>query len=81
MVATRVRGVSEFVDTGATGWLEPPGDDGALAARVAGLLDRPEEAAAFGEASRTPVAELFSDMGTVEAHAELYGSSLSAGAR
>lgn len=72
VVATRVGGVSEVVDDGATGWLVPRGDEVALAARVAGLLDRPEEAAAFGEAAKALVAERFSSARTVEAHAELY---------
>lgn len=72
VVATRVGGISEVVDDGATGWLVPQGDDVALAARVAGLLERPESAAAFGEAARTLVAERFSAARTVEAHAELY---------
>jgi glycosyltransferase involved in cell wall biosynthesis len=72
VVATRVGGVSEVVHDGVTGWLVPQGDDRALAARVAGLLDRPEEAAAFGEAAKALVAERFSAARTVEAHAELY---------
>lgn len=72
VVATRVGGVSEVVDDGVTGWLVSPGDDVALAARVAGLLDRPEEAAAFGQAAKAHVAERFSAARTVEAHAELY---------
>lgn len=72
VVATRVGGVSEVVDDGVTGWLVPQGDDGATAARVARLLDRPEEAAAFGEAAKALVTERFSAARIVEAHAELY---------
>lgn len=72
VVATRVGGVSEVVDDGATGWLVSQGDDGALSARVARLLERPEEAAAFGEAAKALVADRFSAARTVEAHADLY---------
>jgi len=72
VVATRVGGVSEVVDEGVTGWLVSPANDVALAARIAGLLDRPEEAAAFGVAAKALVAGRFSAAKTVEAHAELY---------
>lgn len=59
-VATRVGGVPEVVHDGETGYVVPPGDPAALAARVGSLIDRPEAAAAMGRAGREWVRSRFS---------------------
>ncbi len=52
VVATAVGGVGEIVADGYTGFVTPPGDAQALAARIAELLRQPERAAAMGRAGR-----------------------------
>jgi glycosyltransferase involved in cell wall biosynthesis len=55
VVTTRVGGMPEFVDDGATGYLVPPDDPAALAAAVTRYLeeaDRPRFAAAIAEKRR-----------------------------
>ena len=58
VVATRVGGVPDIVSDGRDGVLVEPGDPGALAAAVAGLLADPERAAKLGAAARGRVAEM-----------------------
>jgi glycosyltransferase involved in cell wall biosynthesis len=52
VVATGVGGVGEIVAEGYTGFVTPPGDAEALAARLADLLRQPDRAAALGLAGR-----------------------------
>jgi len=60
VVATRVGGNPEVVQDGATGFLVPPRDSGALVDAVARLLDNRALAAAFGEAGRKRAEREFS---------------------
>lgn len=59
VVASRVSGIPEVVEDGRTGWLVPAEDPGALAAALAEVLDRPDEARRRGEAGRRRVDERF----------------------
>ncbi len=59
VVASRVSGIPEVVEDGRTGWLVPPEDPGALAAALAEVLERPDEARRRGEAGRRRVDERF----------------------
>jgi len=60
VVATRVGGNPEVVEDGATGFLVPPRDSGALVDAVARLLSNPALAAAFGQAGRKRAEREFS---------------------
>ena len=71
VVATRVGGVPEIASEG-TAELVAPGDPGALAAAIAGLLDDPERARRQAEAARARVRELFSAEANAEATLALY---------
>lgn len=51
-VCTAVGGIPEIVDDGVTGYLVPPRDPAALAARLVELLNAPEHAAKMGRAAR-----------------------------
>jgi glycosyltransferase involved in cell wall biosynthesis len=59
VVASRVSGIPEVVADGATGWLVPPEDPGALAAALAEVLADPAEAARRGAAGRRLLDERF----------------------
>jgi glycosyltransferase involved in cell wall biosynthesis len=52
VVASDVGGLREIVQHGSTGLLVPPGDPGALAAALDGLLDDPEQRKRMGAAAR-----------------------------
>jgi glycosyltransferase involved in cell wall biosynthesis len=60
VVVTDGGGSQEIVLDGKTGFLVPPRDPGALADRIAYLLDWPEEATRMGEAGRRRIGEHFS---------------------
>ncbi len=59
VVAADVGGNPEAVVHGETGLLVPPGDSEALARAMLWLLERPAEAAGYGEAGRRRVGERF----------------------
>lgn len=56
VVASAVSGIPEVVLDGETGWLVPPEDPETLAAALAEVVGRPEEAQRRGEAGRRRVA-------------------------
>jgi glycosyltransferase involved in cell wall biosynthesis len=66
-VSTRLAGVPEMVVDGETGLLVPEKDPAALASALARALDRPEEAARFGQAGLTRAKALF-DQKTTARH-------------
>ncbi len=59
VVATRVGGTAELVEDGVSGFLVPPGDASALAARINALLDDASLRQRFGEAGRAHVTRAF----------------------
>jgi glycosyltransferase involved in cell wall biosynthesis len=73
VVATDVGGVAEVVRDGASGFVVPPGDAAALAARVGTLLDDPEAARAIGLAGREWVRARFGSERLVDDLTALYG--------
>lgn len=72
VVASDVGGNAECVANGVTGFIVPHEDVDALAARLTELLCDTAESAAFGEAGRQRVAELFDVEAMVRRTAELY---------
>lgn len=60
VVATRVGGLPELVEDGCTGYLVPPADPPALAARLHDLASNADRRDAMGLAARTRVRERFS---------------------
>ena len=80
VVATDVGGAREAIAEGETGYLVPPGDDRAMAARVVALLGDPARARAMGEAGRRAVGRKFSCEAQLENTLRLY-EGLLAGAR
>ena len=59
VICTRVGGLPELVVDGVTGFLVPPNDPAALAARIAQLISQPELARAMGRAARRRIEEHF----------------------
>ncbi len=74
-VATAVGGNAEAVEDRVTGLLVPPKDLPALAAALASLLERPEEAAAIGARGGRRVRENFGLARMSEALEALYASA------
>jgi glycosyltransferase involved in cell wall biosynthesis len=72
VVATRVGGMTETVESGRTGYLVEPGDVDGLAAAIVGVLARPDRGAALGLAGRERALRLFSWEARVHTLAGLY---------
>jgi len=60
LIASNVGGIPEIVHDGATGFLVPPADSSALAAKLAYLFDHPAEARALGRNAKALVKTDFS---------------------
>ena len=74
VVATAVGGIPEAVVDGSTGWLVPPGDDGAFADALAAAADAASRRAAMGEAARKHFRERYSLERMIDAYAVLLGA-------
>jgi glycosyltransferase involved in cell wall biosynthesis len=74
VVATRVGGLPELVEHGATGLLVAPADPSALALAIERLLQDPDLASAMGAAGRKRAAECFSVERMVSATSEIYAA-------
>jgi glycosyltransferase involved in cell wall biosynthesis len=74
VVATDVGGVRHVVEHGRTGWLCPPGDAAALAARLAELVAHPGLAEVAGQEGRRLVTARFGLQEAAARHLELYRS-------
>jgi glycosyltransferase involved in cell wall biosynthesis len=72
VVATRVAGVPEAVEDGASGLLVVPEDDRALATALLALLGDPERRRAFGARGRALLAERFAIDAVCARHLELF---------
>jgi glycosyltransferase involved in cell wall biosynthesis len=71
-VATAVGGIPEVIDDGQSGYLVPPGDAGALAGRIAALLDNDAQRQAMGLATRERVRRDFSCAGMSRQYHDLF---------
>jgi glycosyltransferase involved in cell wall biosynthesis len=76
-VVTDVGGAREAITEGETGYVVAPGDEEALAARVAALLRDPEGARLMGERARRVVEQKFSCRAQLERVEGLYERLLS----
>jgi len=74
MVATGVGGTADIVAHGVNGLLVPPGDPGALAEAIAGVLSEEERLQAFGQAARMMARHKFSLDGHVDRKLELWSN-------
>jgi glycosyltransferase involved in cell wall biosynthesis len=72
VVATAVNGCPEIVSDQESGYLAPPGDTVAWAARVSELLGNPERAAAMGKKGRAIAEQRFSIQVTTAHTEQLY---------
>lgn len=74
-VCTAVGGMPEVVDDGVTGFVVPPNDPAALAAKIRWLREHPAEARQMGQAARQRVLDRFSWDRVVDRCLEAYGIS------
>lgn len=72
VVASAVAGIPEVVQDGATGVLVSPGDAGALASALMGLIDDPRARQRLGQAARAYVVERLDRTSAVRAIAPLF---------
>lgn len=77
IVATDIPGCQEIVRPGATGWLVPARDAGALADALQQAIDRPDLRAQYGAAVRTSIATDFSMRRIASETIEIYNEMLS----
>jgi len=75
VIGSAVGGIPELVDHGRTGWLVPPGDEAALAARLAWVLEHPPETAAAGARAREFAMGFFSSDGYVRNYQRLFAAA------
>ena len=76
VVATSVGGNRQLIQDGKTGFLTPPEDAGAAAARIVDLLENPSLAHALGRAARTLIEREYSVNAVVELLMHKYGQLL-----
>ena len=76
VVATDVGGAGEAIVEGETGYLVPPGGDGAMASRIAALLRDRDRAAAMGQRGRERVFDRFLAETQLNRIQELYSQLL-----
>jgi glycosyltransferase involved in cell wall biosynthesis len=72
VVASTVGGIQEFVVSGESGLLVPPGDSVALAGAIRQLLAQPEQAKAMGRRGQEHVRKHYSIESVVRQHEQLY---------
>jgi glycosyltransferase involved in cell wall biosynthesis len=72
VIAYHTPELGEIIDDGTTGYLVPPGDRAAIAAKAHALLAHPDAAARMGEAARLRATERYSVTRMVEQHARVY---------
>ena len=72
VVGGKAGGIPEVIEDGKTGILCPPGDAGALATAIAGLLTDPDAARTMGRRARERIASHFSVDAMVEGNLEVY---------
>ena len=66
-IVSDIGGLGETVENGRTGWIVPPGDAAALAARIEAILADPSSLPAFAAAGRARFERLFSQETAAEA--------------
>lgn len=76
VVATRVGGVGDLVETGVNGYLVPPSDAGELGLALQRLVDEPERARAMGSRGRERVLARHSAERMADDYEEIYQALL-----
>lgn len=76
VIASRVEGVPEAIDDQVEGILVPPGDSGALASAIGGLISSPDRWQSFRERAYWRHRQMFSDRRMAQGVADVYRSVL-----
>jgi glycosyltransferase involved in cell wall biosynthesis len=72
IVGSRVGGIPDMIEDGATGFLVPPGDELSLAEKISWLLKNPLEAEAMGKRAHVAAAQIFSTETYMGGYRELF---------
>jgi glycosyltransferase involved in cell wall biosynthesis len=80
-VATRVAGVSEVLDDGATGLVVPPGEPAALGASLLALLRDPDRARRMGQSGRLRYDSLMRNPNPTDRYAAVWRNTVEGGLR
>jgi glycosyltransferase involved in cell wall biosynthesis len=72
VVGSRVGGIQEMVQDGATGFLVPPGDEASLAERLQWLLEHPREAEQMGRKAHDFAQRYFSTETFVRGYGQIF---------
>jgi glycosyltransferase involved in cell wall biosynthesis len=72
VIASAVSGIPEIIRNGDTGFLVPPGDEEALAARIVAVLRDPATSRRMAERGRDVAIELFSTQRYVDGYRRLF---------
>jgi glycosyltransferase involved in cell wall biosynthesis len=78
VIATRVGGVPELVEHGVTGWLVEPGDESAMAGRIAEMARDGSLRRHMGDRARAKAHAEFTTDRTLEAYERAYSACLAA---
>jgi len=76
VVASRVGGIPELIESGGNGVLVTADDPGALAAAIGNVIDHPSFAASLGRAARTTAERRFAFSSMIGAFEQLYLTAL-----
>jgi len=72
VIGSRVGGIPELIEDGATGFLVSPGDERALADKIRWVLENRDSAEAMGQAAHRFAAQLFSTAKYLQGYREIF---------
>jgi glycosyltransferase involved in cell wall biosynthesis len=72
VIGSRVGGIPELIEDGASGFLVPPADENAIAAKLRWILTNPDKARAMGECAHRFAERLFSTESYLQGYRQIF---------